>query len=141
MNTEQHNIALEVIKQVNLYFETNCTIQSKETDVVRPRMYAYKLIRDLTKMKLADIGLMFLRTHGAVIHGINNVEHDIENIRRYREYYVSLLGIIQSTDTYVNSSIGKKDSSNNLRVEIFNILAGKSDEELREMLKTINNGA
>ena len=137
MNTEQHSIALEVIKQVNLYFETNCTIQSKETDVVRPRMYAYKLIRDLTKMKLADIGLMFLRTHGTVIHGINNVEHDVENIRRYREYYVSLLGIIQSTDTYMNSSIGKKDSSNNLRVEIFNILAGKSDEELREIMKNI----
>ena len=137
MNTEQHSIALEVIKQVNLYFETNCTIQSKETDVVRPRMYAYKLIRDLTKMKLADIGLMFLRTHGTVIHGINTVEHDVENIRRYREYFVSLLGIIQSTDTYMNSSIGKKDSSNNLRVEIFNILAGKSDEELREIMKNI----
>ena len=137
MNTEQHNIALEVIKQVNLYFETNCTIQSKETDVVRPRMYAYKLIRDLTKMKLVDIGLMFLRTHGTVIHGINNVEHDIENIRRYREYFVSLLGIIQSTDVYMNSSIGKKDSLNNLRVEIFNILAGKSDEELREIMKNI----
>ena len=115
MNTEQHSIALEVIKQVNLYFETNCTIQSKETDVVRPRMYAYKLIRDLTKMKLADIGLMFLRTHGAVVHGINNVNHDIENIRRYREYFVSLLGIIQSTDVE-RTSITK--SINSLKKQV-----------------------
>ena len=56
MTKEQEQIAKEVIMQVNIYFETDCRVKSRKTNVVRPRMYACKIIRELTGMIYQDIG-------------------------------------------------------------------------------------
>ena len=75
MTKEQYEIAKETITQVNNYFETDCRIKSRKTNIVRPRMYACKIIRELTGMTLQDIADLFGQKHDNVIHSIKAVSY------------------------------------------------------------------
>ena len=137
MTKEQEQIAKEVISQVNKYFETDCRIKSRKTNIVRPRMYACKIIRELTGMTLQDIGDLFGQKHDSVIHSIKTVNNDLEVTPKYKMYYLELRAIVESSDVYKNSGIAKKSIISDIRQEVYNALMGKDATELQQILKTI----
>jgi len=137
MTKEQYEIAKEVIVQVNKYFETDCRIKSRKTNIVRPRMYACKIIRELTGMIYQDIGDLFGQKHDNVMHSIKVVDNDLEVMPKYKMYYLELRAIIESTDVYKDSSLAKKSIMSDIRQEVYNALMGKDMTELQKILKTI----
>lgn len=137
MTKEQYEIAKEVISQVNNYFETDCRIKSRKTNVVRPRMYACKIIKELTGMTLQDIGDLFGQKHDNVIHSIKTVDNDLEFTPRYKMYYLELRAIVETSDVYINSGLAKKNIISDIRQEVYNALMGKDIKELQQILKTI----
>lgn len=137
MTKEQHKIAIEVIEQVNKYFETDCRVKSRKTNIVRPRMYACKIIRELTGMVYQDIADMFGQKHDNVLHSIKVVNNDLEVMPKYKMYYLELRAIVETSDTYLNSRIAKKSIVSDIRQEVYNALMGKDIIELQQILKTI----
>jgi chromosomal replication initiation ATPase DnaA len=143
MTKEQHKIAIEVIEQVNKYFETDCRVKSRKTNIARPRMYACKIIKELTKSTLQDIGSLFnecwkgKKTHDNVLHAIKVVNNDLEVMPKYKMYYLELRAIVESTDVYKDSSLAKKSIISDIRQEVYNALMSKDMTELQQILKTI----
>jgi len=137
MTKEQYNIAIEVIEQVNKYFETDCRVKSRKTNIVRPRMYACKIIRELTGMIYQDIADLFGQKHDNVLHAIKVVNNDLEVMPKYKMYYLELRAIVETSDTYLNSRIAKKSIVSDIRQEVYNSLMGKDIIELQQILKTI----
>lgn len=137
MTKEQYEIAKEVIVQVNKYFETDCRIKSRKTNIVRPRMYACKIIRELTGMIYQDIGDLFGQNHDNVMHSIKVVDNDLEVMPKYKMYYLELRAIVESTDTYQNSSIARNSVISDIRQEVYNALMGKDINHLNKILKII----
>lgn len=143
MTKEQEQIAKEVISQVNKYFETDCRVKSRKTNIVRPRMYACKIIKELTGMTLQDIGSLFSEcwkgkeTHDNVIHSVRTVDNDLEYNSKYKRYYLELRAIIESTDTYKYSRIAKNNVIRDIRIEVYNILMSKDLDHLNKILKII----
>lgn len=137
MTKEQYEIAKEVIAQVNNYFETDCRIKSRKTNIVRPRMYACKIIRELTGMTLQDIADLFGQKHDNVIHAIKVVDNDLEVMPKYKIYYLELRAIVETSDIYKNSGLAKKSIISDIRQEVYNALMGKDVTELQQILKTI----
>ncbi len=137
MTKEQYEIAKEVIAQVNNYFETDCRVKSRKTNIVRPRMYACKIIRELTGMTLQDIADLFGQKHDNVIHSIKVVDNDLEVMPKYKIYYLELRAIVETSDIYKNSGLAKKSIISDIRQEVYNALMGKDVTELQQILKTI----
>jgi len=137
MTKEQYEIAKEVISQVNKYFETDCTVKSRKTNIVRPRMYACKIIRELTGMIYQDIADLFGQKHENVLHAIKVVDNDLEVMPKYKMYYLELRAIIESTDAYQSSSIARKSVISDIRREVYNALIGKDINHLNKILKII----
>ena len=137
MTNEQENIAKEVISQVNKYFETDCRIKSRKTNIVRPRMYACKIIRELTGMIYQDIADLFGQKHDNVIHSIKVVDNDLELTPRFKIYYLELRAIVEATDVYQNSSLARKSVISDIRREVYNALMGKDIDQLNKILKII----
>jgi len=137
MTKEQYEIAKETITQVNSYFETDCRIKSRKTNIVRPRMYACKIIRELTGMALQDISDLFGLNHASIIHAIKVVNNDLEVMPKYKMYYLELRAIVESTDVYKDSSLAKKSIISDIRQEVYNALMSKDMTELQQILKTI----
>ena len=137
MTKEQYEIAKETISQVNRYFETDCRIKSRKTNIVRPRMYACKIIRELTGMIYQDIGDLFGQNHDSVIHAIKVVDNDLEVMPKYKIYYLELRAIIETSDIYRNSGLAKRSIVSDIRQEVYNALMGKDVLELQQILKTI----
>ncbi len=137
MTKEQYEIAKEVIAQVNNYFETDCRIKSRKTNIVRPRMYACKIIRELTGMTLQGIADLFGQKHDNVIHSIKVVDNDLEVMPKYKIYYLELRAIVETSDIYKNSGLAKKSIISDIRQEVYNALMGKDVTELQQILKTI----
>jgi hypothetical protein len=137
MTREQYEISKEVITQVNKYFETDCRIKSRKTNIVRPRMYACKIIRELTGMIYQDIGDLFGQKHDNVIHSIKVVDNDIELTPRFKIYYLELRAIVEATDVYQNSSLARKSVISDIRREVYNALMGKDINQLNKILKII----
>ena len=137
MTIEQEQIAKETITQVNKYFETDCRVKSRKTNVVRPRMYACKIIRELTGMALQDIADLFGLNHASIIHAIKVVNNDLEVMPKYKMYYLELRAIVESTDVYKDSSLAKKSIISDIRQEVYNALMSKDMTELQQILKTI----
>ena len=137
MTKEQEQIAKEVISQVNKYFETDCRVKSRKANIVRPRMYACKIIRELTNMTLQDIGDLFGQKHDNVIHALKVVDNDLEVMPKYKSYYVELRAIIEATDVYKYSSISKRSVISDIRREVYNALMGKDINHLNKILKII----
>ena len=137
MTKEQYEIAKEVISQVNKYFETDCRIKSRKTNIVRPRMYACKIIRELTGMIYQDIADLFGQKHENVLHAIKVVDNDLEVMPKYKMYYLKLRAIIESTDAYQSSSIARKSVISDIRREVYNALIGKDINHLNKILKII----
>ena len=108
MTKEQYEIAKETITQVNSYFETDCRIKSRKTNIVRPRMYACKIIRELTGMIYQDIADLFGQKHENVMHAIKVVNNDLEVMPKYKMYYLELRAIVETSDAYLNSGLAKK---------------------------------
>ena len=137
MTKEQYEIAKEVISQVNKYFETDCTVKSRKTNIVRPRMYACKIIRELTGMTLQDIADLFGQKHDNVIHSIKVVDNDLEVMPKYKSYYIELRAIIEATDVYQYSSIAKRNITSDIRREFYNVIMNKDINELKQLLNII----
>ena len=137
MTKEQYEIAKEVIVQVNKYFETDCRVKSRKTNIVRPRMYACKIIRELTGMTLQDIGDLFGQKHDNVIHSIKVVDNDLEVMPKYKAYYIELRAIIEATDVYKSSKLVRKRIVSDIRREFYNVIMEKNISELKQLLKII----
>ena len=137
MTKEQEKIAKETITQVNNYFETDCRIKSRKTNIVRPRMYACKIIRELTNMTYQDIADLFGQKHENVMHAIKVVNNDLEVMPKYKMYYLELRAIVETSDSYLNSGIAKKSVISDIRQEVYNALMGKDVTELQQILNTI----
>jgi len=137
MTKEQYEIAKETITQVNKYFETDCRVKSRKTNIVRPRMYACKIIRELTGMTLQDIADLFGQKHDNVIHSIKVVDNDLEVMPKYKSYYIELRAIIEATDVYQYSSIAKRNITSDIRREFYNVIMDKDINELKQLLKII----
>ena len=143
MTKEQKKIAKEIINQTNKYFDTNCQVKSRRANTVKPRMYACKIIKELTDASLQDIGDLFTdcwkgkKTHSNVIHAIKEVDRDLELIPKRRVYYIELRAIVETSSVYVNSTISKKSVISDIRQEVYNALMGKDIKELQQILNTI----
>ena len=143
MTKEQYKISIEVINQVNKYFETDCRVKSRKTNIARPRMYACKIIKQLTEPTLQDIGSLFTecwkgkKTHDNVLHAIKVVDNDLEVMPKYRAYYFELRALVEGTDVYQNSSIARKSVISDIRREVYNALIGKDIDHLNKILKII----
>ena len=137
MTKEQYEIAKETITQVNNYFETDCRIKSRKTNIVRPRMYACKIIRELTNMTYQDIADLFGQNYDTAMHSIKVVDNDLRLNSKYRQYYLDIRSIMKSSDVYKNSELTKISKRNELVQDINNILLGKSLIKLQQILKTI----
>ena len=137
MTKEQYEIAKETITQVNNYFETDCRIKSRKINIVRPRMYACKIIRELTSMKLQDIADLFGQNYDTVMHSIKVVDSDLQLNSKYREYYLDVRSVMKSSDIYKNSELTKINKRTEIVQDINNILMGKSLSKLQQILKTI----
>ena len=137
MTKEQKQIAKEVISQVNKYFETDCRVKSRKTNIVRPRMYACKIIRELTGMTLQDIGDLFGLDHTSIVHAIKTVDNDLKATPKYKAYYIELRAIIEATDVYKGSKLVRKSIVSDIRREFYNIIMEKDISELKQLLKTI----
>ena len=137
MTKEQEQIAKEVISQVSKYFETDCRVKSRKTNIVRPRMYACKIIRELTGMTLQDIGDLFGQKHDNVIHSIKVVDNDLEVMPKYKAYYIELRAIIEATDVYKSSKLVRKSIVSDIRREFYNVIMEKNISELKQLLKII----
>jgi hypothetical protein len=137
MTREQYEISKEVITQVNKYFETDCRIKSRKTNTVRPRMYACKIIRELTGMIYQDIADLFGQKHDNVIHSIKVVDNDLELTPRFKIYYLELRAIVEATDVYQNSGLARKTVISDIRREVYNALMGKDINQLNKILKII----
>ena len=137
MTKEQYKISIEVINQVNKYFETDCRVKSRKTNIVRPRMYACKIIRELTGMIYQDIADLFGQKHENVLHAIKVVNNDLEVMPKYKSYYFELRAIVEGTDVYQNSSIARKSVISDIRREVYNALIGKDIDHLNKILKII----
>ena len=137
MTKEQYEIAKETITQVNKYFETDCRVKSRKINIVRPRMYACKIIRELTNMTYQDIADLFGQKHENVMHAIKVVNNDLEVMPKYKMYYLELRAIVETSDSYLNSGIAKKSVISDIRQEVYNALMGKDVTELQQILNTI----
>lgn len=137
MTKEQYKISIEVINQVNKYFETDCRVKSRKANIVRPRMYACKIIRELTGMIYQDIADLFGQKHENVLHAIKVVNNDLEVMPKYKSYYFELRAIVEGTDVYQNSSIARKSVISDIRREVYNALIGKDIDHLNKILKII----
>jgi len=137
MTKEQHKIALGIIKKVNTYFKVDCTTKTRKMMVVRPRMYASKLIREFTSMSYQNIGGMFGQNHDTVLNSIKQVDQDLETNPKFANYYNELYRSIESSKFYKNTSISEDNVAKFLHLDISKILVGKSNEELTEILNTI----
>ena len=138
MTKEQEKIAKEVIRQVNIYFETDCTVKSRKTNIVRPRMYACKIIRELTGMIYQDIGDLFGCKHDNVIHSVRTVDNDLNQNPKYKVYYIELRAIVEATDVYKNSNLIRKNIISDVRRELYNLIMEKDINELKQLLNTIS---
>ena len=134
---EQSSIAKLVIKKVNKYFETDCRVKSRKINIVKPRMYACKIIKELTDMPYQDIGDLFGLRHDTIMHAVKTVDNDLDIMPKYKSYYVEIRAIIESTSTYKRSRIYKKNIVSDIRRDIYNALIDKSAKELQQILKTI----
>ena len=141
MTKEQYEIAKEVISQVNKYFETDCRIKSRKTNIVRPRMYACKIIRELTGMIYQDIAGLFGQKHENVMHAIKVVDNDLEVMPKYEMYYLELRARIETSDVYLSSDLAKKSVMSAIKQDVYNAvynaLMSKDMTELQQILKTI----
>ena len=137
MTIEQKLIAEEIISQVNNYFVTDCRIKSRKLNIVKPRQYACKIIRELTGMVYQDIATFFGQKHENVMHAIKVVDNDLYVMPKYKEYYIELRSIVEGTEVYKNSSLAKKNVVSDVRRELYNIITSKSVDELKELLKLI----
>ena len=137
MTKEQYEIAKEVISQVNIYFETDCRVKSRKTNIVRPRMYACKIIRELTGMIYQDIGDLFGLDHASIVHAIKTVDNDLEVMPKYKAYYIELRAIVEATDVYKGSKLVRKSIVSDIRREFYNVIMEKDIGELKQLLKTI----
>ena len=137
MTKEQYKIALGIIEKVNTYFNVDCTTKTRKMMIVRPRMYACKIIKELTDMPYQDIGDLFGLGHDTIIHAVKTVDNDLETTPKYKSYYVEIRAIIEATSTYKRSGISKKNIVSDIRRDIYNALMDKSAKELQQILKTI----
>ena len=137
MTKEQEQIAKEVISQVNKYFETDCRVKSRKTNIVRPRMYACKIIKELTDMTLQDIGSLFRLNHASIHHAIKTVDNDLEVMPKYKAYYIEVRAIVEATDVYKNSKLVRKSIVSDIRREFYNVIMEKNISELKQLLKII----
>ena len=106
MTKDQYKVALEVIEVVNTYFETDCRIKSRKMNVVRPRMYACKVIRELTGMIYQDIGDLFGLGHDNMIHYMKSVDRDLETDSRFKTYYVELMSQVETSKVFKGTRLG-----------------------------------
>jgi len=88
-------------------------------------------------MTLQDIGDLFSQKHDNIIHALKVVDNDLEVMPKYKIYYLELRAIIESTDTYQNSSIARNSVISDIRREVYNALMGKDINHLNKILKII----
>ena len=137
MTKDQYKVALEVIEVVNTYFETDCRIKSRKMNVVRPRMYACKVIRELTGMIYQDIGDLFGLGHDNMIHYMKSVDRDLETDSRFKTYYVELMSQVETSKVFKGTRLGRGRIERDLRIEVFNALMSKDVKQLNKILKII----
>jgi len=137
MTKEQHKIAIGIIKKVNTYFKVDCTTKTRKMMIVRPRMYASKLIREFTGMTYQDIGDLFGQNYDTVLNSVKQVDQDLETNPKFENYYNELWRSIESSKFYKNTSVSEDNETKFLHLGIINVLIGKSNEELTEILNTI----
>lgn len=63
-----------VIEMVKDFFELDITKKTRERQYILARSFAYKMLRDNSKMTLAEIGKAFNRDHATVLHSLRQLE-------------------------------------------------------------------
>jgi len=137
MIKEQRIIALEVIQIVNQYFNTDCTILSRKADIVRPRMFACKLMRDVAKLNLDTIGDTFELSHDTVIHSLKVINKDIKNMPKWNRHYYQLIGLLESSEEFKKTTTYADMVLDRVRSDIYNIIMTQNYKQLNETLEIL----
>ncbi len=82
-------IAEEVCAKFNLSFEM-LTANSREESVCTPRRVAFYLGRELKQIPYAQIGRIFHKEHGTVLHGFRHIRERIETDKQFAAVVIKL---------------------------------------------------
>jgi len=134
MKPEELEIANEVIKQVNLYFDTDCRIKTRKRSVSHPRMMAcYIISKLLPKVTLEAMGKLFDVTHATVIHAINSTEDSINYYQRDMEDYLSIRATVEESKPNTTITF-KKSLREELAISLYKLVLSKPIEEIHALL-------
>jgi len=134
MKPEELEIANEVIKQVNLYFDTDCQVKTRKRSVSHPRMMACYIISKLIpKATLDAIGKLFDVTHATVIHAINSTEDSIKYYQRDMEDYLSIRTAVEESKPSTTVAF-KEGVREEFAISLYKLILSKPIEEIHELL-------
>jgi predicted DNA-binding protein YlxM (UPF0122 family) len=132
---EELAIANEVIRRVNLYFDTDCQLKTRKRSVSQPRMMACYIIHKLApRLTLEAIGNLFDVTHATVIHAINKTYDSITYYKTDMDAYVSIKASVEISDDLNNSDAFKKGDREEIAMSLYKLVLNKPLSELKELL-------
>ena len=137
MTKKQEKVVEEVVKQVNIYFQTDCKLKTRKMDVVRPRMYAVKIMRELTKLGYEELGNIFDVTHASAIHYIRTVDHDLATQSKFRKYYIELMTLVKGSNSFKSSGLNQDTTIDKVRFDVYEALMSKDLDQLNKIIKII----
>ena len=137
MTEKQEKVVEEVVKQVNIYFQTDCRIKSRKINIVRPRMYAVKIIRELTRLGQVKLGAIFNVSHCSIVHYIKTVDHDLATRSKFRKYYMELMSAVKNSDAFKYSGLNQDTTIDRVRFDVYEALMSKDLDQLNKILKII----
>lgn len=137
MTKKQEKIVEEVVKQVNIYFQTDCKLKTRKMDVVRPRMYAAKIIRELTRLGYEKLGVIFNVHHASIVHYVKTVDHDLATSSKFRRYYTDLMSAVKNSDAFKSSGLKQHTNIDKVRFDVYEALMSKDLDQLNKIIKII----
>lgn len=70
--------------------------RSKRRDIVEARFVAMAAIRDQLRLSYPDVGAIFNKDHGSVMHGCRQVQNYLETDRKFKARWPRVLKCVAS---------------------------------------------
>jgi chromosomal replication initiation ATPase DnaA len=83
-------VAVEVCQKFNVTFD-RLTMKCRENAVAVPRQVVFYIARELSDIRLAELGRIFHKDHGTVLHGYRSVKDRMTVDREFAEIIEQLM--------------------------------------------------